>query len=148
MILSVSYRITGNIADSEDILQDTILEYEKRKPNGNIKAWLIKVATNKSINLVKNNSRAYELQFEEESPEDSLIKKEMQEVVKRAIMKLDPKERAIVTLKKFENLSHKDIASILNITEENSRIILMRTLEKLKDYLEPYIGGSNGRKNI
>lgn len=148
MILSVSYRITGNSADSEDVLQDTILEYEKRKPEGNIKAWLIKVATNKSINLVKNNSKTYELMIEEENPEDSLMKKEMQEVVRKAIMKLEPKERAIITLKKFENLSHKEISDILNITEENSRITLMRTLEKLKCYLQSYIGGNNGRKDI
>ncbi len=148
MILSISYRITGNIADSEDILQDTILEYEKRKPEGNIKAWLMKVATNKSINLVKNNSKTYELFLEEEDPESCLLKKEIKEVVQKAMMKLEPKERAIITLKKFENLSHKEISDILNISEENSRIILMRTLEKLKIYLEPYIGGSNGKKDI
>jgi len=148
MIMSVSYKITGNIADSEDILQETILEYEKRKPEGNIRSWLIKVATNKSINLVKKNSRTFELEFEEDDPESSIIKKEIKKVVQDALMKLEPYERAILTLKKFEQLSHREIAKILNISEENSRITLMRALEKLKVHLEPYVGGKNGKKDI
>ena len=142
MILSIAYRITGNNADAWDILQDTALEFEKRKPEGNIKAWAGKVATNKSINLVKKLNRKFDPpEIEMDSVETRLEREELKAIVKNALMQLSPVERAVVTLKKYENMSHREIAQILEITEENSRIILMRSLKKLKSILSPIMGG-------
>ena len=143
MILSIAYRITGNSADAWDILQDTALEFDKRKPKGNIKAWAGKVATNKAINLVKKNTRTIDPpEIEQNTVERRLEKKEISKIVNDALMKLSPMERAVVTLKKYENMSHKEIARVLGITEENSRIVLMRSLKKLKNFLQPLLGGS------
>jgi RNA polymerase sigma factor (sigma-70 family) len=138
MLMDISYRITQNRADAEEILQDTFMELWKRKPVGALVAWLKKVVVNKSLNLIRDRKT---LKLENNSPEtpDGILEdEEKMIVVRRALSSLKPLENTVVVLKKYHGMSHREIANILDITENNSRIILYRAMDKLKNQLKPY----------
>ncbi len=137
-LIRIAYRITQNEADSWDILHDSVLEFIKRKPNGKPLNYLTKTIVNKSINFVKKKRH---LELREiginDSPQKTMEKEEIRKIVKAGIKRLEPIERSVLVLKKYENMTHKQISKILDITPENSRIILYRSLEKLKFFLMP-----------
>jgi len=142
--MDISYRITQNRADAEEILQDTFIELWKRKPEGAIVAWLKKVVVNKSLNTVRDRKKVRDRKIIElennppETPDGILEDKEKVMVVKEALSSLKPLENTVVILKKYHGMSHREIANILEITENNSRIILYRAMDKLKNRLKPY----------
>jgi len=138
MLMDISYRITQNRADAEEILQDTFIELWKRKPSGAIVAWLKKVVVNKSLNLVRDRKNFKLEKNPPETPDGILEDKEKVMVVKEALSSLKPLENTVVILKKYHGMSHREIANILEITENNSRIILYRAMDKLKNRLKPY----------
>jgi RNA polymerase sigma-70 factor (ECF subfamily) len=138
MLMDISYRITQNQADAEEILQDTFMELWKRKPSGSIVAWLKKVVVNKSLNLVRDRKNFKLENNPPKTPDRILEDKEKIMVVKRALSSLRPLENTVVILKKYQGMSHSEIANILEITENNSRIILYRAMDKLKSQLKPY----------
>jgi len=137
-LIRIAYRITQNEADSWDILHDAVLEFIKRKPKGKPLNYLIKIIVNKSINFVKKK-RNLELREigVDDSPQKTMEREEIRKIVKAGIKRLEPVERGVLVLKKYENMSHKQISEILDISPENSRIILYRSLEKLKIFLMP-----------
>ncbi len=146
MLLDMSYRITQNRADAEEILQETFLEFWKRKPKGAIIAWLKKVVVNKSFNLIRDRKNLEVEKASPRTPEKLMEDEEKAMVVKKALSQLKPIENTVVVLKRYQGMSHKEIANILGISENNSRVIFYRAMKNLKEQLGSYIkrGNING----
>ncbi|MCK4571330.1 sigma-70 family RNA polymerase sigma factor [candidate division WOR-3 bacterium] len=138
MLMDISYRITQNQADAEEILQETFMELWKRKPVGAVVSWLKKVVVNKSLNLIRDRKSIAIENNPPKAPDGVLEDKEKIIVIKRALSHLKPLENTVVVLKRYHGMSHNEIANILGITDNNSRIILYRAMEKLKDELKLY----------
>lgn len=138
MLMDISYRITQNQADAEEILQETFMELWKRKPVGAVVSWLKKVVVNKSLNLIRDRKSIAIENNPLKAPDGVLEDKEKIIVIKRALSHLKPLENTVVVLKRYHGMSHHEIANILGITDNNSRIILYRAMEKLKDELKLY----------
>lgn len=147
MLMDISYKITQNKADAEEILQETFIEYWNRKPEGAIIAWLKRVVVNKSLNLVRDRKKSV-MKNEDPPPGPDYVieRKEKVEVVREALRNLKPVESTVIVLKKYHGMSHREISRILGITEGNSRIILYRAMDNLREYLKPYFlrGDKNG----
>lgn len=80
-------------------------------------------------------------EMEEESeasgPYDQLINKERMSIIHRLINELPEKQRLIMQLRDIEGESYKEIAKILNLTEEQVKVNLFRARQKVKQrYLE------------
>ncbi|TET99891.1 MAG: sigma-70 family RNA polymerase sigma factor [Candidatus Stahlbacteria bacterium] len=138
MLMDISYRITQNQADAEEILQETFMELWKRKPVGAVVSWLKKVVVNKSLNLIRDRKSIAIENNPLRAPDGVLEDKEKIIVIKSALSHLKPLENTVVVLKRYHGMSHNEIANILGITDNNSRIILYRAMEKLKDELKLY----------
>ena len=146
MLMDISYRITQNRADAEEVLQETFTELWKRKPKGAIIAWLKKVIVNKSLNLIRDR-KVVAIEVDPPSTPAQIIEQEERvTVVKEALKRLEPMENTVVVLKRYHSISHQEIADILGITESNSRVILYRAMKRLKEELKPYLlrGEKNG----
>jgi len=143
MLMDISYRITQNRADAEEILQETFTELWNRKPTGGIVAWLKRVVVNKSLNLVRDRKSIKVEKDPPATPDGILEEKERKIIVKRALKNLPPIENAVVILKRYHGMSHREIANILDVTENNSRVILYRAMERLKEELKPYFMRGN-----
>ncbi|MGN0605706.1 MAG: sigma-70 family RNA polymerase sigma factor [Oscillospiraceae bacterium] len=74
------------------------------------------------------------------TPEKRILKQELRELIKEALDSLPERDRLVVTLYYYENLTLSEIAQVLDVTIQrvsqiNSRAIL-KIKNKLKDYME------------
>ncbi|GHT83779.1 RNA polymerase subunit sigma-24 [Spirochaetia bacterium] len=137
------YRITGNEEAAEDLCQDAFFRlYEKKMafPNPEeAKYWLIRVATNASLNYAKRKGRerkAYQKAFREhvrspETGESELLKKETREEVQEALKKLPKNLRTVLILREYGELNYKKIGQVLGISEGNVKVRVFRARERL-----------------
>lgn len=70
-----------------------------------------------------------------QSPEEIVIEQEQSTWIVNALQKMKPDFQQIIILRLINDLSHKEIASIIGISEGHSRILLFRALKKLKELL-------------
>src|ERR671935_888810 len=71
-------------------------------------------------------------------PEDRLVAAETREVVDRAIEKLPPAQRAVITLRDVEGWSSEETRNALGVSETNQRVLLHRARSKVRQALEDY----------
>lgn len=155
-IISYVYRLTGSMEDAKDITQETILRLivSKDQDIKNAKAWMFKVATNLSLDLLKRIKKTREVYIgpwlpepyidEVESFEYDLELDESLSIALLVVMeKLAPKERVAYILHDLFEFHHKDIADILNTTSQNSRQLTSRAMKKLQEDKKKYLPSKN-----
>ncbi len=147
ILIRIAYHITGNADVSEELCQEAFLKYISRPVRiptvEQSKYWLIRVVKNLCYNYVKRKgreSRAFDKVKELPLPEtvngeQELIKKEQIETVQAALMMLPFNLRTVLILKEYGQLSYKEIASILRITEGNVKVRVFRARVSLEEIL-------------
>lgn len=144
-ITAYVYRLIGSIEDAKDITQDTILKYIIQKENqiDNPRAWMFKVASNLAYDFLRKHQKQREEYkgfwlpepfIEESSSEDRLHIDESLSMAFIVLMqRLTYKERMAYVLYEIFEFKHKEIASILDTSVENSRKLFSRANLKIKD---------------
>lgn len=136
-ILRLSYAYLHNLADAEDILQDTLVQYLKTCPiletPAHEKAWLLTVAANLSKNRISYNQvrQADELQEELAAEEQEDLS-----FVWEAVRALPEKYREVIHLFHYEGYSTAQIAGMLDRKESTVRSDLRRGRQRLKEILK------------
>jgi RNA polymerase sigma-70 factor (ECF subfamily) len=72
-------------------------------------------------------------------PEGSLLAAETMDVVRRAIDRLPPAQRSVLTLRDVEGLEADEVCNALDLTETNQRVLLHRARAKVRAALEEYL---------
>jgi RNA polymerase sigma factor (sigma-70 family) len=137
------YVLTNNKPDeSEDLVHTVfyrVIEYKNGfRGDGTFASWLFRIAHNTGISHYrkKRNIDRYRNSLPEariaESEYDALEKDEQKLVLRKAMAKLKQEEREILILGKVQCLKYKEIAEILNITENNVKIKMFRALRRLR----------------
>lgn len=157
-----AYNILGNIADSQDVIQDVLIKFNEIETTSisNQNAYLIKSVINQAINLKKKNDRERSQRISLPEPiinNHGESKIEIEEILSYSMLVLldvlNTKERAVFLLKETFDYNHEEIANVLALSVENSRQLLTRAKKKLKQnrpelaitsaketgYLEKYI---------
>lgn len=147
-LFRLALRITFDRAEAEDVVQDTMIRVWNKREEwtqfGSIEAYCLTVAKNLAIDRSqKKEAQNVELtpEMEEESeisgPYDQLVNNERMSIIHRLINELPEKQRLIMQLRDIEGESYKEIAKILNLTEEQVKVNLFRARQKIKQrYLE------------
>jgi RNA polymerase sigma-70 factor (ECF subfamily) len=147
ILFRVVYRIIGSEEAAEDLCQDTFFRFYEKKmvfPNNEeAKYWLIRVATNASLNYAKRKDgerKAYQKAFREdvrrpETGESELLKKESREEVQEALKKLPKNLRMVLILREYGELNYKKIGQVLGISEGNVKVRVFRARERLAGLL-------------
>jgi RNA polymerase sigma-70 factor, ECF subfamily len=73
-------------------------------------------------------------------PEERVINGETVRRVRDAIAQLPPAQRAVIGLRDIEGLSAAEVATALDISAANERVILHRARSRLRRELEEYFG--------
>lgn len=135
-LTAVCSRYIVNSEDAKDVLQESFLkimsgitEFDYRG-EGSLKGWLTKVTVNEALKFLQRHNRFNFVEITpevhdhaEEQPDiDSLPSSE----IFRMIRELPDGYRTIFNLYVIENKSHREIASMLNITENTSASQLHR----------------------
>lgn len=136
-ILRVAYSYLHNMSDSEDILQETLIQVIKTKPQfeseSHKKAWLIRVASNLSKNKIDYNKLRDTDELNEE-----LVANDREDLafVWDAVKQLPERFREVIHLFYQEGYSTRDISEIIGRNESTVRSDLKRGRDQLKMILK------------
>ena len=136
-ILRIAFHYTQNKADAEDITQEVFLALMKEpliQDEKHLKAWLIRVAINKSRDLLKSAARRKTVALEAAACKYNLSEDDIGVI--ECINKLPRIERDIVFLHYFEGFSARETGDIVGKKEDAVYTRLKRIRLKLKDILE------------
>lgn len=145
-MLNVAFRIVGDIAEAEDVLQEAFLDAFNKirefRQDTTFGLWLKQIVVNRSINMLRK--RKMELvdledgQIEdiaEDEPEDEEEVRYRAAIVKEAIKELPEGYRLVISLYLLEGYDHEEIGQILEISENTSRTQFLRAKRKLIEIL-------------
>jgi len=109
---------------------------------GSLKAWLTKVMMNESLKYLRKNAKLNEISYDEmpdvADDEESDISDISASVLMELVRKLPDGYRTVLNLYVFEDKSHKEIASILNISEHTSSSQYFRAKKLLTTMIKEY----------
>jgi RNA polymerase sigma-70 factor (ECF subfamily) len=153
LLVGISYRITGDLDDAEEIAQETFARAIEQPPADRSRAWrpwLVRVATNLSIDALRRRKhRAYEgpwlptpigpgLADIPEPGQDPGARYELLESTSFAFLlaleALGPRQRAALILMDVLGYSASEAARPLGTTESNARVLLHRARKRLAGY--------------
>lgn len=146
LLFGIAYRMTGSVADAEDLVQDVFLQLKDVPPGSvrSMKAYLCRMVTHKALDLLKSARRRRELYVGPWLPEpladgaagdpgDGLARKETVAYAVLTLMeRLNPVERAVFVLREAFGFDYPDIAGILGKSEAGCRKVLSRVKPKLQ----------------
>lgn len=149
MVYSLTFRMTGSLADAEDLAQETFLLAFRRldsfRGESKFSSWLYQIAVNTCLNWKKSRMRRNEAhqdwadhewifggQCAAMSPEDEENTRRVQE----ALLKLPPKQRAAIVLTVYEGMNHAEAARTLGCSETTVSWRLFAGRAKLKRLLK------------
>lgn len=143
MVYRLAYARTMNKCDAEDVTQEVFMKYIRHQyefmEEEYRKAWLIRVTINASKSLLTsawNRKRVSMEEVEGVLEGNSGIDVDFDNSLLSEIEKLPEKYRVIVHLFYFEDLSVKEISSMLRMKESTVKSHLFRAREKLKKNLK------------
>jgi RNA polymerase sigma-70 factor (ECF subfamily) len=146
MVLALAFRMTGSLADAEDLAQETFLrafrQLDSFRGESKFSTWLCQIAVNLSLNWRARENRRGEIHsqwaqdsiFENDSREK--FPDELSRRVQMALNKLPAKQRAAIILTVYENQTHAEAAKILNCSEATVSWRVFAARQKLKRLLK------------
>ncbi len=137
MLFRVSYSILSNKQDAEDAIQETFIKYMTKAPlfrdSDHEKAWLIKVVTNISKNMLRFRNR-HNIQSIDELESIGIDEDDIG--IFEMIMQLPPKYREVLNLYYVEGCKAREISEIVGISPPAVRKRLQYARTLLKNEME------------
>ncbi len=156
---SYIFRITLSEDLADDILQETILEMYKifgqLRRSDHFWSWLCKIALNKIRSHSRIQTRRKHLlqkHAEELSRKPlnleglaNLINGEIKQAIFYAMSKLTDRQKAVLSLRCYDDMPYSQIADVIGVSELNSRLLFYRAKKKLQKQL---FKSGFGRKSL
>lgn len=144
-VLALCIRLCGNVHDAEDIAQEALVRaarsHQSFRGDSSLKTWLFRLAINVFRDrLRQNRPDAIELDDAIEaasgSPSREVANRETAELVASAVSSLPRRQREVIALTVFEQLSTRETAEVLGISEQNVRTTAHEARKSLRQKLE------------
>lgn len=164
MVFRTCMGFLHNKDDAEDLTQDVFIQafqslgsFQKQAA---FSTWLYRITVNASLNQVRKTSKSPILHrlndllsfgkekeaplpfYDSEDPESIIIRNETNNWVQEALDSLPENQRTAIVLSKYDDLSQKEIADIMNTTEGAVEALMQRAKTNLRKILS-----SNYKKN-
>ena len=125
--------------DAQDCLQETLIAalraYPRLRAGSNVRAWLFTIARNKALDEHRARARrpVPVLTVPEAGSADEAAATDSDDVeLWDAVRELPPKQRAAVVLRYVNDFSHREVAAVLDCSEDAARRSLHEGLSKLR----------------
>jgi RNA polymerase sigma-70 factor (ECF subfamily) len=144
MIHSLTYRMTGSMADAEDLAQEAFIRAYQRigayRNGAKFSTWLYRIAVNVCLDWRQREAcrlRADFLWAESAEPSHAAISPdpELPRRVQAALLKLPPQQRAAIVLTAYDGLNHAEAAQALGCSETTVSWRVFTARRKLKRWL-------------
>ena len=142
-LFRLALRITLDRAEAEDVVQDTLIRVWNRRDEwaqfDSMEAYCMTVARNLAIDRSqKMETQHIGLTPETQempdalTPDRQLEDHERLRLVHRLVNELPEKQRTILQLRDIEGRSYKEIADLLQLSEEQVKVNLFRARQRVK----------------
>ena len=155
-VLKAAYRITGSMADAEDVSQSVFLRLARGTVDpgsiSNLQSYLHRSAVNAALDLIRSRGHrelapveaADELQSNPGlSPERALSSLEIKNWLRRELAMLNPRAAEMFALRYLEGLDNPEIARTMNTSQAVVAVTLHRTRARLKKRLRGFMKGAS-----
>jgi RNA polymerase sigma-70 factor (ECF subfamily) len=166
-VFALLFRMLGNRAEAEDLAQEVFVQVFKAigsfRGESKLSTWIYRIAVNLSKNRTKYlrvrhageqdplDSVAERVPLADASarranvayvarPDDMVAGKQMERIVRDAILQLEPSFRECLVLRDVEDLSYEEIGSITGLAEGTVKSRIHRARAQLKDLVERALG--------
>lgn len=169
-VYSLAMGILQNEHDAEDVTQQTFMSVIENLQNfrgdSSFSTWIMKIATHAALKVIRKRKGLPTVSFDapitqnsdnEELPRPEFIadwrdnpselasRNETRRLIEQALSELDESYRIVFLLRDVEGLSVKETANILNISEANVKIRLLRARLQLREKLTRLFGDEKRR---
>ncbi|MDB5873749.1 MAG: polymerase subunit sigma-24 [Ramlibacter sp.] len=144
-IYNAAFRITGNEQDACDVSQMVFMKVAERLDeydrNRKFFSWIFRISVNEAINFVQRRRPEDPLEDddscgpERDEPEARYVQRQISERIQRALLKLKPDDRTVITLRHFSECSYQEMAEILVLEEKTVRSRLYEARQRLAGLL-------------
>ena len=145
-LFRLALRITLNNAEAEDIVQETLIKVWKKRESWDeiesIEAFCYSICRNLALDRTRRADMFSESLDETQSmavdtsyssnPEEQVQQSDRMKLVKELIDHLPEKQRSVIQLRDFEGKSYKEIADIMQMTDEQVKVTLFRARQTIK----------------
>lgn len=144
LVVSVVYRHGLDLAEAEDVAQETFVKAwlalpRFRESAGSLRAWLCRIAINVAMDTHRRNRPTQDLDEQmpdgDSNPADQAEADTRSEMVRRALAQLPPASRAALILREYEGLSYAEIANALRIPQGTVMSRLSYARSRLRELL-------------
>src|ERR1700722_17409705 len=112
-----AYRMTGSVADAEDVVQESFLallrptcSYDPKRAS--LRTYLFGAVRNQSLKRQRQADLPSSDISQDQSPETELLRAELRDVVARAVTRLPETQREILILAHYEQMPLAEIAQV------------------------------------
>jgi RNA polymerase sigma-70 factor, ECF subfamily len=151
-----AYRITGNAADADDVVQETFLRAYRAAASFDARAtfttWIHRIAINCALDLIdsrkRRDGRHEDLEdlsviaSTDATPDRVALGSEMQRAIATAMAGLTGNERTAFVLRHFEGMPLEEIGEILGTRMNATKNTVFRAVKKLRQHLQPFTGST------
>jgi RNA polymerase sigma-70 factor, ECF subfamily len=148
-IWRVARRYLRNDADASDVAQQTFVRAYRAldgfRGAASVRSWLYRIAINLALNHLRDHKREVPGGAGEEVGEQRLTRSATgpQQIIadeeaarlRAAIAELPPKQRMVLELRVFEDLSFREVAELADCTENAAKVNFHYAVKRLKEIL-------------
>ncbi|MFC2087032.1 RNA polymerase sigma factor [Bacteroidota bacterium] len=144
--------------DANDLTQETFINayqnLHKFKFKSAFSTWLYRIAVNLSLNFIRSKKRILLERYTNTSeaslrsleistnevlnPEQIILNEEQSNIIKKELHKLSDQQKTAFILSKYDNMSQKEIAEIMKISEGAVESLIQRAKVNLYKNLATY----------
>jgi RNA polymerase sigma-70 factor, ECF subfamily len=157
MVFRTAMGFVHSKEDAEDLTQEIFIKVFQSlgsfMEKSEFSTWIYRITVNMSLNYVNRKKierffdltneklqSLFEKQDEEANPEQEMINNERDQLIRNAIDKLSEKQKTAFVLNKYENLSQREIADIMQTSEGAVEQHLQRAKVNLQKKLSSLVG--------
>jgi len=146
-VLVAAYRVTGSMADAEDVAQTVFLRRGRGQgiPMKNAGSYLYRAAVNGALDMLRRRKIAAVEPIEAAEgiastaraalPDAELSRTELAALLRQAISELPPRWAEMFTLRHIEELDNREIAALMGTSSAVVAVTLHQTRSRLKKRL-------------
>ncbi len=143
-VLLAAYRVTGNMADAEDVTQAVFLRLASATgPPENASSYLYRAGINGALDLLRRRRSAATEPLDQaaqvadgNSPEAAAANRQLSGALREAIAELTPRAAEMFTLRYLEGLANREIAELLGASQALVAVTLHQARARLKRTLQ------------
>jgi RNA polymerase sigma-70 factor (ECF subfamily) len=171
-IFQYSLLMCGHREDAEEVAQDTLMKvfenFDQLREPGRVRPWVFRIAKNACLMKRRKSvfapSPAQELSIDDflphshddggarkleiadwsALPDDQVLRRELESVVRAAIEELPEIYRAVILLRDIEELTTDEAAQVLDVSQEVVKTRLHRARLAVRQKLDEYLRSLQG----